>query len=82
MLKRGARVVAVEPQADLARRLGHDFPAATVRAVGVSDQPGEATLITSSDSNQVAPLTRRFRRSFMGSHGMARSPSASRRWTT
>jgi FkbM family methyltransferase len=79
MLKRGARVVAVEPQADLARRLGHDFPAATVRAVGVSDQPGEATLITSSDFDQVATLNPAFQDTF---HGFAWDGEESIRLTT
>ena len=52
MLKRGARVVAVEPQADLAQRLKRDYPAATVLALGVSDQSGHATMMTSSTRHQ------------------------------
>ena len=79
MLQRGARVVAVEPQADLARRLGHDFPAATVRAVGVSDQPGEATLITASDFHEVATLNPAFRDTY---HGFAWDGQESIRLTT
>lgn len=66
MLKRGARVVAVEPQADLARQLGHDFPTAAVRAVGVSDQPGQATLLRASDFDEVATLSPAFRDTYRG----------------
>jgi FkbM family methyltransferase len=56
MLKRGARVVALEPQAELARRLQRDFPAATVLSLGVSDQPGQAVLIKSSARDDLATL--------------------------
>jgi FkbM family methyltransferase len=56
MLKRGARVVALEPQADLARKVEHNSPAATVLALGVSDMPGQATLFTSSTFDQLATV--------------------------
>jgi FkbM family methyltransferase len=56
MLKRGARVIALEPQADLARRLQRDFPSATVVAAGVSDRPGQGTLVKASASDVVATL--------------------------
>jgi FkbM family methyltransferase len=51
MLKRGARVVAIEPQPDIARRLERDFPAATVLRLGVSNRPGRATLMTSPNDH-------------------------------
>src|SRR4051794_8690333 len=56
MLKRGARVVALEPQGQLARRLERDFPTATVLTLGVSDKPGQATLLTSSAYGDLASL--------------------------
>src|SRR5947209_18142974 len=40
MLNRGARVVAVEPQADLAAQLTKRFPSATVLQAAVIDHPG------------------------------------------
>jgi FkbM family methyltransferase len=56
MLKRGARVVALEPQVDVARRLARDFPAVTVLPLGVSDRRGQATLITSSADDSLATI--------------------------
>lgn len=44
MLKRGARVVAVEPQAQLAGSLAERFPTAIVLQAAVSDELGEAVL--------------------------------------
>jgi FkbM family methyltransferase len=54
MLKAGARVVAVEPQTDLASRLAREHPAVTVLARAVANEPGEATLLTSSDHPELA----------------------------
>jgi FkbM family methyltransferase len=56
MLNCGARVLAIEPQASLARRLKRDYRTATVLAVGVSDQPGQATLITSTAMSHLATV--------------------------
>jgi FkbM family methyltransferase len=56
MVKRGARVVAVEPQAQLARALQRDFPTVVVLAVGVSDQAGHTTLRTSSSNDRIATV--------------------------
>jgi FkbM family methyltransferase len=57
MLNRGARVVALEPQANLAARLAERFPEATVLAMAAGDEPGQAVLhFTSND--QVASLDR------------------------
>jgi len=44
MLNRGARVVAIEPQARLAAHLTESLPAATVLPIAVSDEPGQAVL--------------------------------------
>src|SRR5437764_12320475 len=44
MVNRGARVVALEPQAKLAAQLADRFPTATVLPVAASDHPGEAQL--------------------------------------
>ena len=56
MLRRGARVVALEPQADLARQIERDFPAATVLPLAVSDRPGEGTLMTSGSNSDLSTL--------------------------
>lgn len=56
MLKRGARVVAVEPQAQLAASLAKRFPAATVLHTAVSDEPGEAVLNLFRESDTWASL--------------------------
>jgi FkbM family methyltransferase len=56
MLKRGARVVALEPQASLAQKLECDFPRARVVPLAVSDRPGQAMLITSSTHRDLATL--------------------------
>jgi FkbM family methyltransferase len=57
MLARGARVVAVEPQATLARELQARFPRATVVAAAVSDRAGEATLHTREGGELFASLS-------------------------
>lgn len=44
MLRRGARVVAIEPQRELAAELARRFPHAEVLPVAVGDAPGEAIL--------------------------------------
>jgi FkbM family methyltransferase len=44
MLGRGARVVAVEPQAQLAAELAEHFQTATVLRLAVSDEPGNGLL--------------------------------------
>ena len=44
MLHRGARVVAVEPQAKLAAELADHFPGAIILPVAVSDEAGRANL--------------------------------------
>jgi FkbM family methyltransferase len=56
MVNRGARVVALEPQAKLAAQLADRFPAATVLRVAVSDQPGEALLHLFRESDEWASL--------------------------
>lgn len=56
MLGAGARVVAVEPQAGLARDLTARLPAATVLALGVTDRAGRARLLTSSDHAELSTL--------------------------
>lgn len=56
MLNRGARVVAVEPQARLATELAGRFPRATVIQRAVSDQPGTAELHLSSADDRWASL--------------------------
>lgn len=56
MLARGARVVAVEPQADLAADLSRRFPSATVVSQAVSDHAGEAELHIARDLDAVASL--------------------------
>jgi len=61
MLKRGARVVALEPQAELARDLAHRFPRATVLALGASDRSGKGTLFTSTEHRHLATLNSTWR---------------------
>jgi FkbM family methyltransferase len=56
MLNRGARVVAVEPQASLAAQLAERFPSAAVVAMAVSDQPGQAELHLFPESDEWASL--------------------------
>ena len=56
MLTRGARVLAVEPQVGLARELQRRFPDATIAAVAVSDEAGEATLHTRRHAGPLASL--------------------------
>jgi FkbM family methyltransferase len=56
MLRRGARVVAVEPQAKLAHELSARFPTATVVQVAVSDRPGRATLRTFAETDEWASI--------------------------
>ena len=62
MIRRGATVVAIEPQADLAAELAERFPAATVLPVAVSDEPGRAFLHLASGSDAVASLDPGFMR--------------------
>jgi FkbM family methyltransferase len=57
MLRCGANVVALEPQAHLARELQRRFPSATVLRAGASDKPGEAKLFTSSDHDELATFS-------------------------
>lgn len=56
MLRRGAKVVAVEPQAQLAASLAERFPTATVLQAAVSDEPGEAMLHLFHESDEWASL--------------------------
>lgn len=56
MLNRGARVVAVEPQASLAAQLAERFPRAAVVAMAISDKPGQAQLYLFSESDEWASL--------------------------
>src|SRR5688572_8781423 len=58
MLKRGARVVAAEPQARFARHLARAHPTATVLTVGLSDTPGEGRLLTSNSGPAMASMNR------------------------
>src|SRR4051794_25345567 len=44
MVNRGARVVAIEPQARLAAHLAERLRSATVLRMAVSDEPGQAVL--------------------------------------
>src|SRR4051812_31130246 len=68
MLKRRARVVAVEPKAELARELERNLPAATVVALAASDHRGQATLITSRNHN-LATLNAAFPQGFRDTIG-------------
>jgi FkbM family methyltransferase len=56
MVKRGARVVAVEPQTELAAKLARRFPSVTVVQVAVSDEPGTAGLHLAAEGNDIASL--------------------------
>ena len=56
MLRCGARVVALEPQAHLADELRRALPSADVVPFGASDVPGEATLITTEAYDFLATL--------------------------
>jgi FkbM family methyltransferase len=56
MLRRGARVVAIEPQADLALELSTRFPRMIVLATAVSDAPGQGALHIPSESDDLASL--------------------------
>lgn len=58
MLEAGARVVALEPQGDLADRLAYDFPAATVLPFAAGAERGTATLVVASADDQLATLNR------------------------
>jgi FkbM family methyltransferase len=60
MLARGARVLAVEPQAKLADELRGRFPGAVVLRTAVSDQPGEAVLHLAQDDDRLASLDETF----------------------
>lgn len=60
MLKRGVRVVAVEPQAQLAAELSQRFPAATVLPVAVAEEPGEAQLHRAREGDNLASLDPRW----------------------
>jgi len=60
MINRGARVVAIEPQAKLAAQLTERFPAATVLAKAVSDEPGQAVLHRFRESDALASLDARW----------------------
>ncbi len=56
MLNRGARVVALEPQASLAADLAERFPEATVLPMAVSDEPGHALLHVAREADWLASL--------------------------
>jgi FkbM family methyltransferase len=56
MLKRGARVVALEPQAELARELTRRFPTVEVLPLGVSDEPGEGILMSAEGTDHLTTL--------------------------
>jgi FkbM family methyltransferase len=56
MLARGARVVAVEPQARLARELTARLPSATVLPLAVGDESGRAVLHHARESDGLASL--------------------------
>ncbi len=58
MVKRGANVVAVEPQADLAANLARRFPMTTVLQVAVSDRAGQASLNLATEHTSIASLDR------------------------
>ena len=62
MLRRGARVVAVEPQTKLAAELERRLPSATVVPAAVSDKPGHASLHLVSTDNRLASLDASFSR--------------------
>lgn len=56
MLKRGARVVAVEPQSAVAGELAKRFPTVTVVQKAVGDAPGEAVLHLAPELDTLASL--------------------------
>jgi len=56
MVHRGARVVALEPQASLARDLAEHFPEVTVLSAAVGDQCGTAVMHTSSAHSELSTL--------------------------
>jgi FkbM family methyltransferase len=56
MLRRGAKVVAVEPQPELASEISRRCPSATVLPVAISNEPGEATLYLARERDDVASL--------------------------
>jgi FkbM family methyltransferase len=56
MLNRGARVVAIEPQADLASEISKRCPSATVLPIAVSSEPGQAVLYLDRERDDVASL--------------------------
>jgi FkbM family methyltransferase len=56
MLNRGAKVVAVEPQAELAAEISERCPSATVLPIAISNEPGEAVLYLDRDFDGVASL--------------------------
>jgi FkbM family methyltransferase len=56
MLRRGAQVVALEPQAKLAAELAKRFPTATVLPMAVGDGPGHAVLHVASKNDRLASL--------------------------
>jgi FkbM family methyltransferase len=56
MVSRGARVVALEPQARLAVELAAQFPTAVVLQLAVSDAPGQAVLHLAREADTLASL--------------------------
>jgi FkbM family methyltransferase len=56
MVKRGARVVALEPQAELARELVRRFPTVEVVPLGVSDRPGKGVLMVAGENDHLTTL--------------------------
>lgn len=56
MVRRGARVIAVEPQVELANELTSRFPEVTVLPLAVGEKPGAALLHTSSANHHYATL--------------------------
>lgn len=57
MVRRGARVVALEPQRALVEQLERDFPDVTVLQLAAGPEPGMATLATSSARDDLATLS-------------------------
>ena len=68
MLNRGARVIAVEPQASLAAQLAKRFPAATVLPIAVGDKPGTAMLHHAREGDHVASLDPSWTANLPGPH--------------
>lgn len=56
MVRRGARVVAVEPQVELAAQIVQRLPGVTVLAKAVGDRPGFAELHLAQERDDVASL--------------------------